>query len=61
MENTTEEHISQVVNEYVEVMSQQFFEYVDWYSQGMLVITDQQKSDVKDQFRKYLTTFASKL
>ena len=61
MENINEDRIAQVIDEYLDTMNKEFFEYVDWYSQGMVIITDQQKSDVKEQFRKYLTTFASKL
>lgn len=61
MAETNQEQVSQVIDEYVEIMNQEFFEYVEWYSQGFIVVTEQQKSDVKEQFRKYLTTFASKL
>jgi len=61
MAKINEDRIAQVANEYVEIMNQEFFEYVDWYSQSIIIVTEQQKSDVKEQFRKYLTTFASKL
>jgi hypothetical protein len=61
MAEINEDRIAQVANEYVEIMNQEFFEYVDWYSQGFIIVTEQQKSDIKEQFRKYLTTFASKL
>jgi hypothetical protein len=61
MAETNQEQVAQIVDEYVEIMNQEFFEYVNWYTQGAMNIAEQHKSDIKEQFRKYLTTFASKL
>ena len=61
MEETNQEHVTQIVNEYVEIMNNEFFEHVNWYTQGTMNISEQNKLDIKEEFRKYLTTFASKL